>query len=41
MSFLRHNAHYTGGQGGADGPVNDAAVDGLLIAPVASGTLTP
>jgi hypothetical protein len=41
MSFLRHNAHYTGGQGGADGPVNDAAVDGLLIAPVASGNLTP
>ena len=41
MSFLRHNAHYTGGQGGADGPLNDAAVDGLLIAPVASGNPTP
>ena len=41
MSFLRHNAHYTGGQGGTDGPVNDAVIEGLLIAPVATGNPTP
>lgn len=41
MSFLRHNAHYTGGQGGVDGPVNDATIEGLLIAPVANGNPTP
>jgi hypothetical protein len=38
MSFLRHFAHYTGGQGGIDGPLNDARVGDLLIAPLAAGT---
>lgn len=33
MSDLRHNAHYTGEQGGASGPVNDAAVDAMLVSP--------
>lgn len=41
MSYLRHNAHYTGGQGGANGPVNDATVDALLIAPLPHGKATP
>ncbi|WP_430392359.1 Six-hairpin glycosidase-like protein [Dyella sp. 20L07] len=41
MSFLHHNAHFTGGQGGADGPVNDASIDALLISPVGKGTTTP
>ncbi|MBE1160323.1 Six-hairpin glycosidase-like protein [Dyella acidiphila] len=35
MSALSHNAHYTGGKGGADGVVNDARVGDLLIAPTA------
>ncbi|WP_425543735.1 Six-hairpin glycosidase-like protein [Rhodanobacter caeni] len=38
MSFLRNFAHYTGGQGGIDGPLNDARVGELLIAPLAAGT---
>jgi hypothetical protein len=41
MSFLRHNAHYTGGQGGANGPVNEATIEGLLIAPLTSGSSKP
>lgn len=41
MSFLRHNAHYTGGQGGASGPLNDARVDALLIAPLPRADATP
>ncbi|MBN6151182.1 Six-hairpin glycosidase-like protein [Xanthomonas sp. AmX2] len=35
MSALQHFARYTGGAGGADGVVNDAAVAALLIAPAA------
>jgi hypothetical protein len=37
MSFLRHFAHYTGGQGGIEGPLNEARVGDLLIAPLATG----
>jgi len=33
MSDLRHNAHYTGEQGGASGPVNDAKVEAMLLSP--------
>lgn len=33
MSDLRHNAHYTGEQGGATGPVNDAKVEAMLVSP--------
>jgi hypothetical protein len=33
MSYLGHNAHYTGEQGGAAGPVNDATIDALLVSP--------
>lgn len=34
MSYLRHNAHYTGGAGGDAGPINEADVGDLLIAPL-------
>lgn len=34
MSYLRHNAHYTGGAGGDAGPLNNADVGDLLIAPL-------
>jgi hypothetical protein len=34
MSYLRHNAHYTGGEGGDAGPLNGADVGDLLIAPL-------
>ncbi|HET6433678.1 Six-hairpin glycosidase-like protein [Dyella sp.] len=34
MSYLSHFAHYTGGVGGADGPLNQADVRGLVIAPL-------
>ncbi|HYG06896.1 MAG TPA: Six-hairpin glycosidase-like protein [Stenotrophomonas sp.] len=34
MSALAHFAHYTGGQGGRDGVVNDARVLGLHLSPV-------
>jgi hypothetical protein len=34
MSFLRHFAHYTGGQGGIEGPLNEARMGDLLIAPL-------
>jgi hypothetical protein len=34
MSYLRHNAHYTGGAGGSAGPLNEADVGDLLIAPL-------
>jgi hypothetical protein len=37
MSFLAHNAHYTGGAGGSSGPLNDADVGALRIAPLAQG----
>lgn len=33
MSDLSHFAHYTSGKGGIDGPLNDARIDDLLIAP--------
>ncbi|WP_049621722.1 Six-hairpin glycosidase-like protein [Frateuria defendens] len=36
MSRLAHFAHYTGGAGGADGPLNHADVGDLLIAPQAT-----
>jgi hypothetical protein len=35
MSDLSHFAHYTGGKGGADGPLNDARIGDLLIVPTA------
>ena len=35
MSYLSHFAHYTGGAGGIDGPLNQASIGDLLIAPVA------
>lgn len=38
MSFLSHNAHYTGGQGGIDGPLNEARIGDLLIAPAGATT---
>jgi hypothetical protein len=41
MSYLGHNAHYTGGQGGASGPLNEANVEALLIAPQADGKSAP
>ncbi|HEV2621704.1 MAG TPA: Six-hairpin glycosidase-like protein [Frateuria sp.] len=34
MSYLRHNAHYTGGAGGEAGALNEADVGALLIAPL-------
>ncbi len=34
MSYLAHFGHYTGGQGGASGPLNPAPVDALLITPL-------
>jgi hypothetical protein len=34
MSYLRHNAHYTGGTGGEKGPLNEADIGDLLIAPL-------
>jgi len=37
MSDLSHFAHYTGGKGGVDGPLNDARVGDLIISP-ATGT---
>jgi hypothetical protein len=36
MSDLSHFAHYTGGDGGSDGPLNKADVRGLIIAPLDS-----
>jgi hypothetical protein len=35
MSDLSHFAHYTGGKGGVDGPLNDARIGDLLIEPTA------
>ena len=34
MSYLRHNAHYTGGTGGDAGPLNAADIGDLQIAPL-------
>ena len=36
MSDLRHFARYTGGAGGAEGPLNDARIGVLEIMPVES-----
>lgn len=36
MSDLSHFAHFTGGKGGSDGPLNDARVGDLLITPAAA-----
>jgi hypothetical protein len=36
MSDLAHFVHYTGGQGGASGPLNQADVGALHIAPLPS-----
>ena len=36
MSFLAHNAHYTGGAGGRSGPLNEADVGALRIVPLAA-----
>ncbi|MGH8159559.1 MAG: Six-hairpin glycosidase-like protein [Rhodanobacter sp.] len=41
MSYLAHFAHYTGGAGGSDGPLNSADIGELLIAPLAGGISTP
>lgn len=35
MSYLAHNAHYTGGAGGSSGPLNEADVGALRIVPLA------
>jgi hypothetical protein len=37
MSFLAHNAHYTGGAGGSSGPLNEADIGALRIVPMAQG----
>jgi hypothetical protein len=37
MSFLAHNAHYTGGAGGSSGPLNQADVGALWIVPLVQG----
>ena len=41
MSYLAHFAHYTGGSGGHDGPLNDADIGDLLITPLSTGTASP
>ena len=41
MSDLRHNAHYTGEQGGASGPVNDARIEAMLLSLAPLGTAKP
>ena len=41
MSYLQHFAHYTGGSGGIDGPLNRADIDALHIAPLAVETTAP
>ncbi|HET7268919.1 MAG TPA: Six-hairpin glycosidase-like protein [Oleiagrimonas sp.] len=33
MSYLTHNSHYTGGEGGAEGPLNQADIGDLHVAP--------
>jgi hypothetical protein len=37
MSDLAHFAYYTGGAGGATGPLNSAAIGALRIVPLAPG----
>jgi hypothetical protein len=41
MSYLAHFAQYTGGSGGSAGPLNQATLHDLLIAPLATGPGTP
>ncbi|OOG59890.1 Six-hairpin glycosidase-like protein [Rhodanobacter sp. C03] len=41
MSYLAHFAHYTGGVGGSDGPLNSASIGDLLIAPLGGRVATP
>jgi hypothetical protein len=36
MSYLAHNAHYTGGSGGAGGPLNGATIGALRIVPLSA-----
>ena len=36
MSDLAHFVHYTGGEGGASGPLNEAKVGALHVAPLPS-----
>ncbi|BFI94597.1 MAG: hypothetical protein RSP_01070 [Rhodanobacter sp.] len=36
MSYLAHNAHYTGGAGGDGGPLNDATIGALRIVPLST-----
>jgi hypothetical protein len=38
MSDLANFAHYTGGQGGSEGPLNDARIGALHIAPLSAAT---
>jgi hypothetical protein len=38
MSYLNHNAHYTGGRGGIDGSMNTATISALSIARIAGAT---
>jgi hypothetical protein len=41
MSYLEHFAHYTGGEGGASGPLNTADIGELVIAPRPSQAPSP
>jgi hypothetical protein len=41
MSYLAHNAHYTGGDGGDRGPLNQASVGALHIAPLPAPGAAP
>jgi len=41
MSYLTHFAHFTGGQGGIDGPVNEAAIGALSLVPVTTKSAQP
>ncbi|MCX7512285.1 Six-hairpin glycosidase-like protein [Frateuria sp. STR12] len=41
MSYLAHFAQYTGGSGGSAGPLNEATLHDLLIAPLATGHGAP
>ena len=41
MSYLAHNAHYTGGAGGGSGPLNDADIGALRIVPLPAAESAP
>ena len=41
MSDLANFVHYTGGAGGSVGPLNDAKIGALHIAPLAGNASTP